>query len=206
MIGQMHNQLIIPAMVFFSLTCFFPGAETVRDRASAHFNAIDWSYNPDAVLHGETPGVTVPGGNETFPVLSVTDTTDTDVIYPSAPGVGFIDYSGIDETLISLLYKLADALKTKKIPSDINLPSRPFISVLTEYRLNKLPEIRTVFFSRPMLLENNISEAVYSLRIITENTPKYLYLSVNAVYSENTWFINDIVFDGETYAELAEQN
>jgi hypothetical protein len=141
-------------LAFACLFAVFPAfPETVRERAERHFSMTDWVVNPDMVPNAERPSVVVPGGQETFPVLSPVGDAGLVSVYPEIAGLGKIDYSALDPALISFLSRAGEGIQKHSLNQASCAPEKKFLAPILDYRLAKLPEISVVRFSRPVFPE-----------------------------------------------------
>jgi len=195
--------LQLVAMCFFS-TCMY--ADTLRERATAHFDFTEWTSNVNTYPSVEIKATTLPGGNETFPVL--TPATDTGIIslYPELEGLGKLDYTGIEPALLSLLEKTSNSFKNRDLLQELCSSELPFLSPVNTFRLKKLPEVISVNHSRPNMSDTGIFSTVFRLQCTTTLKHPYVFITVSASMKDTGWYILDVVFDGETYAALAQQN
>jgi len=191
------------ALSYFSENVF---AETLRERAVAHFKLTDWTTNVNTISPVEIKATTLPGGNETFTVL--TPATDIGIVslYPELEGLGKLDYTGIEPALLSLLQKTSESFRTRDLSSALCSADLPFLSPVNTFRLKKLPEILSVNHSRPSMADTGIFTTVFRLQCDTTLKHPYVFITVSASMKDTGWYILDVVFDGETYAALAQQN
>jgi|GEM_PF-2323328 len=195
--------VIIVFMITFAQSGF---AETVRERASLHFSMDPWSFHSESLPHTETAAIELPGGNESFAVLRPSRATGVAAIYPEAEGLGSIEYSGLSPVLESFLRKIADSLQLKDLAPSLCSLDRPFIAPLTVYRLEKLPNIAQVFFSKPETVPSGLTSIRYRLTVKHEGKPSFVFLSVLIMNPDTKPVIDDIVFDGVSYADVAQQD
>jgi hypothetical protein len=185
----------------------FVFSESVRERASSHFSMINWSVGHDSIPAVEIPGTAIPGGNETFPVLLAENATGIVALYPEIERLGKIDYTGIDEALLSLLRSVALKIQSKKFDASICRPERPYIASIASFQLQKLPIPESVIYSRPTLLDSGEYSVIFRLDFKNENsTHRNMYVNARASAVSNRWYLDDFVFDGETYAAFFDQN
>lgn len=194
-------------MVIFMITFASPVfAETVRERASLHFAMDPWSSHPESLPHTETPSVELPGGNETFAVLRPSRASGVAAIYPEAEGLGLIEYSGLSPVLEAFLRTIAGSLEKKDLSPSLCSTDRPFLAPLTAYRLEKMPAIAQVFFSKPESAPSGLASIRYRLTVNRNGKPSFVFLSVLIMDPDDKPVIDDIVFDGVSYADVAQQD
>jgi len=191
------------ALFFFSENVF---GETLRERAEAHFKLTEWTTNVNIISPVEIKARALPGGNETFSVL--TPATDTGLVslYPELEGLGKLDYTGIEPVLLSLLDKIAESFRTRDLPPALCSPDLPYLSPVNTFRLKKLPEILGVNHSRPLMTDIGLYTTIFRLQCTTAQKHPYVFITVSASMKDTGCYILDVVFDGETYAALAQQN
>ena len=195
--------VIIVFMITFAQSGF---AETVRERASLHFSMDPWSSHSESLPHTETAAIELPGGNESFAVLRPSRVTGVAAIYPEAEGLGAIEYSGLSLVLEAFLRKIADSLQKKDLAPSLCSLDRPFIAPLTVYRLEKLTNVAQVFFSKPETVPSGLTSIRYRLTVKREGKPSFVFLSVLIMNPDAKPVIDDIVFDGVSYADVAQQD
>ena len=181
-------------------------AETVRERASLHFSMDPWVSRPEFLPHTEKPAVELPGGNESFAVMRPSHGTGIAAIYPEAEGLGSIDYSNLSPVLESFLRKISGSLKDKNLDPSFCSSDRPFLAPLAVYRLDKLPRIAQVYFARPEDVPSGLTSIRYRLTVQRKGTPTFVFLSILVMNPDDTPVIDDIVFDGVSYADVAQQD
>jgi len=198
----------LSALVFFSL--FLPvgiAADTLRDRSNVHFGILEWTSGKNAAAK-EIAGLIVPGGNETFPVLSRMPQGKSDtaagIQYPREVRLGYLDYRQADPRVISLLGSVSADLENSGLDADHCDPSRPFLPVTASFQLARLPPITGVLFSNPVESGENTQTAQFRLQCLKDSVPLPVYLSVTVSLVGPDWKISEFMFDGETYAGLAQ--
>lgn len=171
-------------------------AETVRERASLHFAMISWSTDPSSVPAVASVAIEAAGGTETFPALTPMGDSGLPAVYPEIASLGPLDYSGIDGDLLALLSTVSSSLRARSLPVALCDPSRPFLSVMTNFRLERLTDPVSVFFSRPasvrapelevtesddaaLEVANGVTDTLVSGLLVSESSPlsSVFYLS-----------------------------
>jgi len=185
--------------------------ETIRERAENHFAVSGWSVNTDIFASRERKAVPVPGGNETFAAMTPAGDTGLAAIYPEIGDLGALDYSGIDIALVDVMDKVASQAKDRKLDASLCDSRRNFLSTVVTYRLVKLPDILSAWYSRPEVGEpdqNSRLKAKSDLRLLckTKNGPVPLRVTVTLSGYSGSWSVEDVSFDGKGYAALAQQN
>ena len=200
----MNSKKVIKKIVLF---CFFSVifpfnlfTTTVFDQANAFFSSFIWTINSNTESNSELPASSFPGGTETFPIISSSILGKVGLIYPEIKGVGSLDYSSIPTTLIITIESIIEQLKKKNIKQDS--VTNPYIAIVTSFRLNKLPEFSTFWFSRPIAISDNTYTVI--IKAIVGNDS--LLMNASFIYQEENWLLDELYFDGRAYATLARQN
>jgi len=214
------NARFVPAAFLFILSLAL-SAETasLRTRSAGHFGAVDWTAFPERLPAAPVAGVNIPGGNETFPVLagirggsgsspsvtaSATAVTAVPAVYPREERLGTLDYAGSEAPLLSLLWSVSESLGTLKLDPVLCDPARPYIPVLADFRLARLPPVQGVLFSKPHASTSDTQTAVFRLLCRKDAASVPVYLTVTAARFSSSWKITEVLFDGESYAGLAQ--
>ncbi len=203
-------------MMHRSVICFFLSIPiymypaTVLDTAESFFSGASWVDNPSMSTRPADSGKTLPGGSETFAVMSPSSSGSSGGIYPALNGLGYLDYSGSPDGLVSLLRSVEQAFRNKTIPAEICADTRQFIPVLTNYRLNRFPVPASVAFGRPVP-ENSGDESSrftsrFRLSFVKDQSISELFIDVVAVQDGGAWKIDELYFDGDSYAVFIGQN
>lgn len=205
------------AFVLFFAACLVTfatlEAETVRERAENRFAMAGWSVNSEIPVPVERKSVALPGGNEAFPAMTPLGDAGLVSLYPELEGLGKLDYSEIDTSLLDLCAKVSDAFTSRKLEPSLCDPARTFIPSVTDFRMKKLPQVVSVRHSRPVVIASETggqSSSATQFRLLfsagKEASPEPLFVTVHAAQINGAWLVDDIVFDGKTYAKLAQQN
>lgn len=181
-------------------------SETVRERANLHFMMNQWTVQAESLPHTAKNAAELPGGDETFVTLKATRAPGVDAIYPEAEGLGLIDYSGLPSGEYQVLDDIASGFMEKTVKTELCSADRPFLSTLSVYKLDKLPEIEQVLYSRAESLGPDLSSIRYRLTVTAGGTRKYVFLTVLVTGTDTAARIDDIIFDGLSYADAAQQN
>ncbi len=193
-----------------ALLAFLPmpaRTDTVRDRASDYFGRIQWTKKYDYEQPAAIPGNTIPGGNESYASLTLTHNSSSPGIYPRMEGLGTLQYDGIHSGLITVLKELCESLARKEVPSSLLSNSRRFLTTITEYRLERIPDPDHVFFSRPEGESQDLKNSTVAVHAMTKRGErKVLFLHVETVFEKGLWKISNIIFDSGSYASITHTN
>ena len=181
-------------------------AETVRDRASLHFSMKNWTTQAESFPHTAKNAVELPGGDETFVALTLSKDSSVAAIYPEAEGLGPIDYSGLQTGYTSFLDGIATGLRDKTVDPARCSADRPFLSPITMYKLENLPDIDQVLYSRPEDLGPNLKSIRYLMTVRVSGKPKFVFLTLILSGPDTGPSVDDLIFDGLSYADAAQQN
>lgn len=195
--------MLFLAVMMFPLSV---SGETVRTRGNRHFSRIKWTPNYEHVVPKAVEGRSLPGGNESYAALVLASRSEIGGIYPRVEGLGSLAYDGIETNLLETIQTLCDSLYEKTADPAVFVKNRRFLSILTEYRLKRIPSPEYVFFSRPEGTVTNGKKTTIALQTGKEGIKKVLYLHVYAELEDSLWKISDIQFDSESYADFPNKN
>ncbi len=190
--------------LLFSRPFTLPSAETVRDRASLHFLMSQWTVQPKAVPHAPLPSIESPGGDESFVALKSSADSPVPAIYPEAEGLGALDYSDIPENLLRFLDEIGKDFLEKKVDPDRCSADRPFLSPVTAFKLERLPSVTRILHARPEDLGASLMSVRYRLTVPSGSERKFVYVTLIVSGIETGPAIDDIIFDGLSYANAAQ--
>lgn len=177
-------------------------AETVRSRASGHFDAIVWTRNAAAVQATAPAGTNIPGGTESFAAMVLAEDDTIHGLFPRIERLGTLHYGNTDNNLVQLLVRLAASLRKKSVEESLLRSDRKFLSAITGYRLRRVPAVEHVFFSQPEGSDPAVRKSTVSLHTQIEGDRTILFIIVEASYGGGSWKITDIQFDSGSYAQF----
>ncbi|QSI04724.1 hypothetical protein [Treponema pedis] len=90
------------------------GGETVLKRSEQYFSALSWTES-ETILKEPLPEPFQVKDLKTDTLYKYGDTDLTESIFPSLEGLGVLDYSGIDPSLISFFNSLTIQIKKNKL-------------------------------------------------------------------------------------------
>lgn len=188
--------------------CFYSDvfiAQTYRQLSNAYFNAIEW-VSPIVTKQSESQAMALSGGNEVFPILKPTDNFIAGSIYPELSKLGTLDYSDLSKGLDSFLDLIANEIKSQKVTENSCFPDYHFLPVLINYQLTKLPSVTVIRYSRPLCDEEGRYKSLFKISFGVESSQKYCLATIIIVQQNESWYIKELIFDGELYATYARQD
>lgn len=119
--------------------------QTILEEANNYFSDIVWT---------ESESIFSPPMAEPFMIdeiipdnlMSYSDTDLHDSLYPYLEGLGILDYTGIERSVLTILNTLSLQLKESKLDPLLCSKEKPFLPYLINYRLDSLKPVISVFF------------------------------------------------------------
>ncbi len=182
--------------------------DTILNKSDLYFSAIDWT-NSESIISEPMPepfSVEVIKKDE---IALYSDTNIQESLFPEMDGLGTLDYSGIDAPLLTFLSKIGLQIKEKNIKAELCFKEKGFLPFLIDYRIKRLGEIVSVYFSRPEYKANKKAVAKFRCNIKSDSAEKnmiYVLLEITVVFTEEKWFIDSFDIIGENNADSIEQN
>lgn len=201
---KLKKYKIVLAFLFF-LSVFYNQAiaeesgssfKTILEEAKQYFSEIEWTESenispsplPEPFMLEE-----VKIGN----LSSYGDTNLAESLYPSLDGLGILDYTGIERSVLNFFSNLANQFKEKKIEPAICVSSKAFLPYLINYRLGTLDTILSVYYARPEYKENKRLLTKFRFNIKSGDKIFYILVEVKAVLKDEKLYIEafDIIGD-----------
>ncbi len=170
--------------------------QDLRQSAEQRFNSIEWTESPDQEIGKELPGKNLPGGNETFPLLTPSNGSPGSAIYPSFGTIGILDYTSMGNELLAASRRIAVSLKSGALDPSAFSNKRPWLPVLVNYRLKELDKPETVRFSAAR--EDDPEKPVVRFASGTDKLAKMRLYTVTFVKEDAQWVVWDLLFSGDT--------
>lgn len=194
--------------LFFILKSALFCEDYLIEELSNYFNAMNWSQANNVIV----PNISEPftlNETDSNSVFVYADTLKDDSVFPEIEGLGILDYSGIDGSLVNFFNNICLAIKEKKLNSEICTEERPFLPYLFEYRFKRLESVKTieaVFFARPSFTGKNRAKTDIRFNYIQNGKPVYRIMTVEALKKEAGWFVEAFDFIGDENAVTSKQN
>lgn len=196
---KIKKYLFFPLFIF-SLCCFSQEEpETVLQKADEYFLNITWSESED-ILNEPLPEPFAVNDISIKEVSAYADINLTEGIFPSIEGLGFLDYSGIDSSLIRFFNTLSAKIKGQKIEGALCVKEKIFLPFMINYRLKELSDVKNIFFSRPEYRSGNRASAKFRC---AKNGESPYFIEITVLQTEDKWLIEAADFIGEDYAEAS---
>ncbi|CEM63291.1 MAG: hypothetical protein P1P67_09145 [Treponema phagedenis] len=194
---------IFSIVILISLA-FLVSAEpdTLRASLREYFDSIIWTDAKEIAPKPLAEPFTLPEEKKSD-VADFADTFTDEKIFPYLEGLDFIDYEAIPSDLLQFLSKLKNSFLQKKIDSNLCEQSRPFLSPLFNYRMERFPEITAACFGKPQMKANGSAIALY--RLNAAKTGYYL-VEITATQTQGVWKLFQFDVKGGFRANASQQN
>lgn len=157
-------------LVIFS-SLMVSGETVARQRIEQHLLSIEWEENSLLGANGTVPSISITGGTETFPVTQHPEGGNVlPTIYPRYKNLGVLDYSGFDELFLTFIDKVTQSIRQKNLSVEYVPQTHLFLPVIVNYRLQKLPEINEVRFSRPVMVDDSTFSILLTMSAVDTDT------------------------------------
>ncbi len=157
-----------------------------------------WAAAPDLPEIREIPGRALPGGNESFMTTARPDSATA--LYPQLKGLGPLNYTGVHPQLLNVLDQLSSGLVSGALlKASLFQTGKPYIQSVLVYRLSLLGEVKTVYFSKPLMSESDMAEVTYRITTGSGTAALPVFLKVFLRAEGSQWTIREIIFDVESY-------
>ncbi len=211
----------LTVMLIFFLVCCQLYSSQLRNKTEEFFYSLQWE---------DLGGLAVKPLPQPFrpdkadQPIAHAGTAAGSTVYPSLEPLGILDYQGIAEDLLQFYDAVSDAFLKKQLHEHLFNPDKPFLLHLSRFIFKKLPQLKTVFYSRPSFDRNGTAAVMFKLtQNITgilpsnaadiQNLPLLLYqqaaaitCNLTAIHKENTWYIDSIDIKGAEYADSSHTN
>ncbi len=182
--------------------------ETILKKSDLYFSAIDWTSSESILAEPMAEPFSIEEIKKDEIAL-YSDTNIQESIFPEMDGLETLDYSGIDVALLNFLDKIALQIKEKNINTELCFKDKAFLPFLINYRIKRIDEIRSIYFSRPEYKANKKATTKFRCNIkntSAETKMSYILLEITVVFTDDKWFIDSFDIIGEYNANSIEQN
>ena len=123
-----------------------------------------------------------------------------EAVYPFMSGLGILDYSGIEISVLNFFNTVSSKIKKKKIEEDVFVKEKIFLPFFANYMFSNLSDIKNVFFSRP---EYTGQSRIFSKFKCFMEGGSFYFIDITVVYIKDKWLIETIDFAGEDYGNAS---
>ncbi|UTC77544.1 hypothetical protein E4O04_05820 [Treponema sp. OMZ 799] len=200
-------RIILSFVLLFSLYNGITAEEnsfpTILEEAKKYFSDIDWTISETISASPMAEPFTLEE-IRTENLLSYGDTDLQECLFPSLDGLGVLDYTGIEKSVLNFLNNLSLQFKENKV--DINLCSKqkPFLSYLINYRLDFFKPIVSVFYGRPENKPDQRVKTLFKCNIREEDKISYIIIEVCLVFTEEKWYLDSFDIIGDKNEQSAQ--
>ena len=169
---------------------------TILEEAKKYFSDIDWTVSETISASPMAEPFTLDE-IKTENLSSYGDTDLRESLFPSLDGLGVLDYTGIEKSVLNFLDKVS--LQFKENKADIGLCSKekPFLPYLINYRLDSFKPIVSVFYGRPENKADQKVKAMFRCNIRGKEKVFYRLFEITLIFMDEKWCIDsfDVIGD-----------
>ncbi len=187
-------------MFFITGLCCFSQEEppTVLQQSEEYFLSIRWTESEN-VTDEPLPEPFRVHNTSISEVSAYADINLSEGIFPSLEGIGFLDYSGIDSSLMQFFDTVSAKIKEQKIEESLCVKEKSFLPFMINFRLKEVSGIKNIFFSRPEY--RGAGRATSKLRCAPSGGSAAYFIEIMALRTEGKWLIEAADFIGDDNAE-----
>lgn len=169
---------------------------TVLEDAKKYFSDIDWTVS-ETILSSPMSEPFILDEVQTDNLFSYSDTDLQERLFPSLEGLGVLDYTGVEKSVLNFLDRLVLQFKESKVDIDLCSKEKPFLPYLINYRLDSFKPIVSVFYGRPENKAEQRVKAMFKCNVRGEDKIFYIIIEVTIVLMDGKWYVDafDIVGD-----------
>lgn len=177
--------------------------KTILEEAEDYFSNIDWVESANIFNHAMAEPFMI---EEIIPdnLTLYSDTDLQDSLYPYLEGLGILDYTGIERSVLNFLNTLSLQLKESRIDPVLCSKEKPFLPHLINYRLDSLKPIISVFYSRPEHQEDKKQKALFRCNIRGEEKEFYRIFEIVFFYMDEKWYVDSFDVIGDEYEQSSQ--
>ena len=200
-IMNLKKYRIIFSFVFLFSLYNESGAEetafsTVLEEAKEYFSDIGWTMS-ETILASPMAEPFTLDEIKTENLSSYGDINLEEGLFPSLDGLGVLDYTGVEKSVLNFLDVLVLQFKENKVDMSLCSKEKPFLPYLINYRLDSFKPIVSVFYGRPENKANKKVKALFKCNIREEDKIFYIIIEVYLIFIEEKWYLDsfDIIGD-----------
>lgn len=201
------SRAILNFILFFSFFIRIAAEDdafpTILEEANKYFSGIDWTRSETISASPMAEPFTL----DEIKTDNLNPYGDTDLqesLFPSLDGLGVLDYTGIEKSVLNFLNSLSLQFKEGKV--DINLCSKekPFLPYLINYRLEAFKPIVSVFYGRPENKAEQRVKTLFKCNIREEDTISYIIFEVYLIFIEEKWYLDSFDIIGDKNEQVSQ--
>lgn len=169
---------------------------TILEEAKKYFSDIDWTVSETISASPMAEPFTLDE-IKTENLSSYGDTDLRESLFPSLDGLGVLDYTGIEKSVLNFLNKLSLQFKENKVDISLCSKAKPFLPYLINYRLDSFKPIVSVFYGRPENKADQKVKTLFKCNIRGEDKIFYIIIEVYIIFIDGKWYLDsfDIIGD-----------
>ena len=169
---------------------------TVLEEAKKYFSEIDWTMS-ETILASPMAEPFTLDEIKTENLSSYGDINLEEGLFPSLDGLGVLDYTGVEKSVLNFLDVLVLQFKENKVDISLCSKEKPFLPYLINYRLDSFKPIVSVFYGRPENKADQKVKTLFKCNIRGEDKIFYIIIEVYLIFIEEKWYLDsfDIIGD-----------
>ncbi|UTC63829.1 hypothetical protein E4O00_07845 [Treponema sp. OMZ 788] len=194
------SRAILNFILFFSFFIRIAAEDdafpTILEEAKRYFADIDWTVSETI----SSAPMAEPFTLEEIRADSLSaygDTALEEGIFPSLDGLGVLDYTGIEKSVLNFLDSLTLQFKENKVDINICSKEKPFLPYLINYRLDSFKPIVSAFYGRPEHKADKNIKTLFKCNIRGEDKIFSVIFEVSLIFNEEKWYLDSFDVVGE---------
>ena len=169
---------------------------TVLEEAKKYFSEIDWTIS-ETILSSPMAEPFTLDEIKADSLSSYGDINLEEGLFPSLDGLGVLDYTGVEKSVLNFLDVLVLQFKENKVDISLCSKEKPFLPYLINYRLDSFKPIVSVFYGRPENKADKKIKTLFKCNIRGEDKIFYIIIEVYLIFIEEKWYLDsfDIIGD-----------
>ena len=169
---------------------------TILEEAKKYFSEIDWTIS-ETISSSPIAEPFTLDEIKTENLSSYGDMNLEEGLFPSLDGLGVLDYTGVEKSVLNFLDVLVLQFKENKVDISLCSKEKPFLPYLINYRLDSFKPIVAVFYGRPENKADKKVKTLFKCNIRGEDKIFYIIIEVYLIFIEEKWYLDsfDIIGD-----------